>query len=61
MKRETSSTKWGRTFINEPLIMLVREVWLNAIAKPEVKIAKRVLKTVYPDGTERYRSEYQEF
>jgi hypothetical protein len=54
MKREFSSTKWNRVYINEPLIALVREAWLNAITKPEVKIAKQIQKTCYPDGTTKY-------
>lgn len=62
MKRDYSSTKWDRTFVNEPLIALIKEVWLNAITKPQVKIAKHVKKTVYPDGTEFcYNEEHQAF
>jgi hypothetical protein len=54
MKREMSSTKWGRAFINEPLIALVREAWLNATSRPQAKLAKHISKTAYPDGTEKH-------
>lgn len=61
MRREHSSTKWGRTFVNYTLINLVREAWLNAPERPQTKIAKHITKTVYPDGTTKcYDKEHQE-
>jgi len=54
MNRDYSSTKWDRVYINHTLIALVREAWLNATATTEVKIAKHIAKTAYPDGTTRY-------
>lgn len=55
MRKEVSSTKWDRTYINEPLMAMLREIWLDAIARPQVKIAKHIQRTVYPDGTICYR------
>lgn len=52
MRREISSTRWGRLFFDEALMGRIREVWLDRPPPKHYKTAKYIKKTVFPDGKE---------